>query len=244
VIRRIKRRHYLPLCLLNKTTISLVLGLSLSKKRHVLDVVFGAISLNGLNAINFATERNIVVEDVCARVTMNFSVPIIMMIEDVWAFPKMKPNPVIFLEMITLFVANGPTRIFGPFAFPTIIAVGMEPNGENKVVSVAVLFLVIPPLVYQQLVKPPVELKPDRAPMVRRVVGFNIPSILAQILLLTNFQCVLQHLGDRALVSVPIQPPAKSVPLILIILLLFIVILLAVLLRMKDIRRTLYSVLN
>jgi len=180
VIRRILHQNR-PLRLLNKTIhSSLALDLNLSKKRHVLAAVFGAISLNGLIAINFATERDIVVKGVCARVTMKFSVPIIMMIEDVLVFQKMKLNLVIFLELTTLFVANGLSSTFGPFAFPTIIAVEMELNGENKVVSVAVVFLVIPLLVLQQLVKPPVKLKPDRAPMVH-VVDFNMERPLAPI---------------------------------------------------------------
>jgi hypothetical protein len=159
-IQKIRTTNEVVALILNPTRplrlnkISLALDHNLSKKSHVLGAVNGAISLTGLVAIQFATERNIVVKSVCARVTMQVSVPITMMIVNVVVFHKMKLNPVIFLEMTTPYVANGPSSIFGPFAFQTIIAVGMEPNGENKLVSVA-LKLLIPSLVLQHPRKHP-----------------------------------------------------------------------------------------
>jgi hypothetical protein len=60
----------------------------------------------------------------------------------------MKLVPVIFLEVTMLLVANGYSSTNGPLAFPTIIAVGMELNGENKVVSVMVLLRKIPTFVF------------------------------------------------------------------------------------------------
>jgi hypothetical protein len=87
-IRRILHQ-FRPLRLLNKTIHSpLALDLNLSKKSHVLGAVNGAITLNGLFAIDYATERNIVVKGVCALVTMKcFVLTVLMMIVYVVAFP-------------------------------------------------------------------------------------------------------------------------------------------------------------
>jgi len=166
-----------------------------------------------------------------------------MMIVYVVEFLYMKLVPVMFLELMTLLVANGYSRTVGPLAFPTIIAVGMELNGENKVVYVMVLLIVIPTFVFYQQAKSPEKLKPDRVRMVR-VARFSMPRLLATNLLLTILLCVLPLLGKRVLASVPIQPLEKSVPLILIIPLLFMITRKPVLLLTWVMGRTPLFVLN